>query len=371
MSLTADTKRGQFICAVALMILVSACATRQPNPGLSPTAEFAKRFDNLDTPVFANVVGGPPNAVANIRVVDVGSGLCNVIAIEGGHYALYDAGMSGKRCLDAAVEIVGDNELAFLMISHSDADHLADLADILKKLRVLSIYRAGMRRDTRRWKKGNSRIGTEARHDASIINLQTTGLAPGTQLSLGPATISLVAGWGEWTESQLDQSELRNAISIVVKLEMAGASVLFTGDTVGRRKDDPEDACKDAEKAMVDNVANVDISAAVLIAPHHGANNGSSACFISAVDPDFVVFSAGHRHHHPTDSAANRYIAQGVATDNMFRTDLGDDEGGLEWDEGSIAGCQDPVGDDDIDIWLLDNGAVVVEYRNAQGGTTC
>jgi competence protein ComEC len=66
-----------------------------------------------------------------------------------------------------------------------------------------------------------------------------------------------------------------------------------------------------------------------MTAPHHGGNNGSSNCFIRAVNPQYVIFSAGRGHHHPTQAAADRYIANGVPVENLFRTDRGDNEGGL------------------------------------------
>ena len=47
----------------------------------------------------------------------------------------------------------------------------------------------------------------------------------------------------------------------------------------------------------------------------------------------------------------------------MFRTDLGDDEGGTEWNHGRVAGQTEPVGDDDVDILIRPSGEVVVEYR--------
>jgi hypothetical protein len=37
----------------------------------------------------------------------------------------------------------------------------------------------------------------------------------------------------------------------------------------------------------------------------------------------------------------------------MFRTDRGDDEpGGFEWKKGSLPGCNDPAGDDDVEVVL-------------------
>ena len=67
-------------------------------------------------------------------------------------------------------------------------------------------------------------------------------------------------------------------------------------------------------------------------------NNGSSTCFINRVDPQFVIFSEGHEHDHPTAAAANRYLTQGVQLANIFRTDRGDDEGGFEWSHLRVPG---------------------------------
>ena len=136
---------------------------------------------------------------------------------------------------------------------------------------------------------------------------------------------------------------------------------------MGRRKKDSEanDACKDAEKVMVDNASNVTLKVDVLQAPHHGANNGNSKCFIEAVKPKFVIFSAGHEYSHPTAKAAQRYIDSGVKTKNMFRTDRGDDGGEKEWTYGRISGCPDKKGDDDIEVVLPKNGKARAAYRVA------
>ncbi len=166
-------------------------------------------------------------------------------------------------------------------------------------------------------------------------------------------------------------SERRNAISVVLRLDYRGRSVLFTGDTVGRRLTDPDEACKDAEQIMVANhmAGTVSLRADVLVAPHHGANNGASACFIDAVAPQFVIFASGHDHQHPTLRAATRFLAHGVPMNRFFRTDLGDDESGaFEWKLGSIPGCSDPAGDDDVEIALRATGVADVDYLRTPSG---
>ena len=54
----------------------------------------------------------------------------------------------------------------------------------------------------------------------------------------------------------------------------------------------------------------------------------------------------------------------GIPTTRIFRTDLGDDDGNLEWENGRIDGNTDPTGDDDIDILIKSDGQLLVEYRN-------
>ena len=103
----------------------------------------------------------------------------------------------------------------------------------------------------------------------------------------------------------------------------------------------------------------------VIIAPHHGGDNGSSVPFINLVDPDFVIFSAGNTNGHPRKEVAQRYITQGVPVANMFRTDRGSNAGGNEWPEENPDPNGDKRGDDDVDIILPEDvdADVTVSYR--------
>jgi hypothetical protein len=85
-----------------------------------------------------------------------------------------------------------------------------------------------------------------------------------------------------------------------------------------------------------------------MTAQHHGGNNGSSNCFIRAVNSQYVIFPAGQGQQHPTQAAADRYIANDVPIGSLFRTDRGDHEGGKEWIHGALAGCRDQTGYDDV-----------------------
>lgn len=113
---------------------------------------------------------------------------------------------------------------------------------------------------------------------------------------------------------------------------------------------------------MVEIRSVIPIDSDVVIAPHHGADNGGSTAFIKAVSPKFVIFPAGHKHEHPRRVAAQRYLDNGVVAKNMFRTDGGDDEGTKEWNHERVNGHEDDVGDDDVDIIITKTGVVKVAY---------
>ena len=291
---------------------------------------------------------------------------------------VYDAGhWHGERCLKAVRELVPlGGTIDLLIISHSDADHMGDADKILKKFDVKQIIWTGFFRDKEFWKVVNEAIADEHEYaGASVLNLQSDDIEPGTEFALGDATVTFVAGWPKWTYSKLSPSERRNAISIVVRLEYRGHSVLFTGDTVGRRTDDLPNACKDAEKIIVGRHKDgtVPIGSDVMLAPHHGGNNGSSSCLIEAVNPSYVIFAVGHLNDHPWRDAAERYLDHGVEEENIFRTDLGDDESekeNKEWDVGRVSGCKDKRGDDDVEIVLYakSDKDPKVEYRDDSGG---
>lgn len=325
---------------------------------LAPTLAF------LPVAASAQLTPGPNDVY--VRVVDGGPALCTITRVPGNHFMVYDAGhWIGTQCLDAVTELVGTNDIDLLILSHNDGDHIGQASEIIDAFTVQRIIWTGEPRMTRSWQDANAAIVAEG---AQVTNLQVDALPPGTAITLGNATVTIVAGWGQWVGTGPSAAERHNVISIVARLDYQGSTVLYTGDTIGRRRDDNDAACKDAELFMVQNTRNVPIGADVLLAPHHGGNNGSSSCFIEAVEPEFVIFSSGHAHDHPSRGAARRYLEFGVDRDNMFRTDFGDDEGGFEWDHGRQTGCIDGRGDEDVEIVLRQNGTVEVAYRSGTVG---
>ncbi|MGI8908370.1 MAG: ComEC/Rec2 family competence protein [Candidatus Sumerlaeaceae bacterium] len=306
-----------------------------------------------------------------LRVVDVGAGECCIAKLPGGHYIIYDAGNyqdGGKSALKAIHEFIPKgSDIELLVLSHTDADHVAAVPGICADYHVKRAIRSGFARDTDNWRNALAALKEEHDSEGALdINLAEEALPPGATYQFGETFATMVSGFSfppdDWDLD--DEPERMNAGSIVIRLLYRGRSIILCGDAVGRHIGDPDNTCLATEKYMLDRAPAVPIDSDVLVAPHHGADNGSSAPFIKAVSPEFVIFSAGHRHAHPRADAVQRYLDSGMAATRIFRTDLGDDEGVKEWDGGRVPALKDGRGDDDIDVVITSDGKVSVAYRS-------
>lgn len=334
---------------------------------------------------------------AVIRVVDIGPGLCVVAAVPGGHGMVFDAGpQGGVRCQAAVRELLPGRRLDLFVLSHSDIDHIGAVRAILgaqpaphqadrENLAAVIIHPGDPRGPA--VTRMRVTLDEQATAGACVYDLHRNNqppapcrrppagrqavIGPGDSFAIGAARATFVAGWGDGNltvgpgDARLPNDAARfNVLSIVIRFEYGGHSVLITGDTLGRAQGNPATVCAYAERIMVGNAARVPIDSDVLIGQHHGADNSTSTCFIRAVSPTFVVFSAGHKFNHPRQATVDRLVANGVRLANIFRTDLGDNEGGTEMTTGS-GRCADPVGDDDVEIRMPSNPArsLSVAYR--------
>ncbi len=88
----------------------------------------------------------------------------------------------------------------------------------------------------------------------------------------------------------------QNENSLVTKLSLAGLKILFPGD-IGRKR----------ERELVAQ----DISADLLVLPHHGARNSATYPFLKKVSPT-LVFSSSRRAGHPARETLTRLKSLGL-----------------------------------------------------------
>lgn len=320
--------------------------------------------------VAALVVGWYSTACGQtvVRVVDVGAGLCCVSKTSDGHYFIFDAGNyadHGETAMTAIEHLIPfGSTIDLLVLSHCDADHIAAVPFICENYKVKEIWRDGFDSGTQIWARADQAIGEEVAQDGCDDgNLQEIEIEPGYVAQIGTTTVTFLCGFKDIpaTWEPLSPGENRNARSVVVRMDVGSASMLFGGDTVGRHIGNPWNTCIAAEAALVANASSVPLDVDVVVAPHHGADNASSYPFVLATSPNYVIFSAGSKFHHLHYWSANRYISAGVPSSAMFRTDRGDNEGDPEWQVGS-GNAADPAGDDDVEARLFASGDVQVSY---------
>lgn len=322
----------------------------------------------------------PPGPVVDIRVLDVGAGHCALIKLPGDKYVIFDAGsdklQNGNRTLTQINEYIPTGSaIELLVLSHTDADHINGAEQVVRDYQVKKVLWTGFEASmvggtsTMAYNRLVNMLAQRPATENINLHERDSSIIPGTHFLIGDTRFTFLCGFGkpDTTWVGLDKAEKLNGVSIVMKVEFAGNSILFTGDAVGRHRDDEPGALLATEAFLVEHAADL-LPSTIVVAPHHGAKNGSSAAFVQLVNPRTVIFPAGHEHRHPTKRTAEVYLQCTTAV-NIFRTDRGDDEGPDEWNFGRRAGCRDRYNDDNIQVQLRGNGTYRVYYMTPDG--TC
>ncbi|MBP6057135.1 MAG: DNA internalization-related competence protein ComEC/Rec2 [Nitrosomonas sp.] len=217
-----------------------------------------------------------------LTVLDVGQGLA-VVARTAHHILLFDTGPSfgetdsGSRIILPFLRGEGIRQIDTMIVSHVDMDHsggaLSVLAAMPVKMLLSSlpdyhpISQAAMTKE-------QCRAGQSWQWDGVSFEL------------LHPLA-------NNYAESQRKV----NANSCVLKITSSHGSVLLPADI--ERKD---------EQALLARAPD-QLSATVLIAPHHGSQTSSTVEFIQTVNPALTIFTVGYlnRYDHPREAVMARY----------------------------------------------------------------
>lgn len=325
------------------------------------------------------MAGVPPasqDSGFHLRVCDIGPGLACAIRIPDGNafrYVIYDAGHWNyqQKTKQKIGEIIPPgSKVDWFILSHTDGDHIAGVDELLGVYETERIVWPNNERNTDQWRNANQAIYQEKELGAQLYRPESSLVRAGRKYQIGDGFIQFIFGrskppssWGFAPGS----AEFNNAGSVTIAIEYKGKRILLAGDAVGRDKGGPVSQCIASERSMARNNWRVPLKSDVLVAPHHGADNGSSTRFIQRIAPTKVIFSCGHAHEHPTLAAALRYQALGLNWDtDFFRTDIGDHEtGSFEWRHVPLGATitTDEAGKDDVEVTIAVDGTLGVAYR--------
>ena len=241
-------------------------------------------------------------AVKEVTVTSlyVGQGDCHVIRtgketylIDGGS----SAGSPARSVILPYLRHEGIRRISFMMLSHSDGDHMNGLAEVLAAdgLCVDELVLSG-------WDRG--------REETAALEAAARGAGTAVRSVFEGDILSRENSLFRILAPGRTESSEENDDSLVLLFSRAGFRALFTGD-IGAEK----------EQDLVDRYGEMLGGIDLLKAAHHGSRFSSCEAFLKTVSPVFAVISCGrgNRYGHPHAETLSRLAAAGTG---ILRTDL-------------------------------------------------
>lgn len=226
-----------------------------------------------------------------VHFIDVGQGDSTLITCDG-HAMLIDAGESTKgTAIQNYLQKQKIKKLDYLILTHPDSDHIGGAPVIITKFEIDKVFISNFEKDNKTYQKLIQ----------SLDNKRLKKITPevGSQYALGSANVTILAPNREYDDP--------NDASIALMIQNGKNKFLFTGD-----------AEEEAEQDILDN--DIDLSADVYKAGHHGSRTSTSQKFFDAVSPSYAVISCGedNSYGHPHAETLNTFRMNGV---KVYRTD--------------------------------------------------
>jgi len=207
-----------------------------------------------------------------------------------GQTMLIDCGNNGKGGI--ILDYFKKNNISkldYLIITHTDADHIGGCDEILREINAKIIFMDGQSKDTQSYE--------DVVEEAKKQNIQIFIPDKCFSSNLGKSKFQIIHG--------NVGSEYANQNSLVLTLRYGNSSFLFTGDCDG-----------DCEKSMLNQKINIDF----LKIAHHGSPYGTSKEFLKKTSPFIAFISVGKNSYgHPSEEVLNRLQDNQI---NLYRTDF-------------------------------------------------
>jgi competence protein ComEC len=200
---------------------------------------------------------------------------------------LLDGGRGERQAAELLADL-GRRRFAVIAASHTDADHIGGLTEILRRYAVdRLVVPAWMMSD----EAAAELVCTAHRQGTQVIPV-----ARGNVIRVEGLVLEVV-----WPPARHPPTR-ENERSLVLRIRLDDQVVLA-----------PADIGFATERILV---ARSPLAADVLLAPHHGSKGSSGAAFLDAVQPQLVLISAGPytTHPHPHPETLERYAARNLPT---------------------------------------------------------
>jgi competence protein ComEC len=238
-----------------------------------------------------------PDGQLHIVFMNVGQGDATFIQTPSGRQILVDGGLYPSVLNDQLGQQMPfwDKEIDLLIATHPDADHVSGLVGVFDRYQVNTLITNGQ-------SFGESPIYDEVLAAAQNQAAEIRPVQAGEMIEIGDGVRLEVVHPGPELIA-----ENRNENSVSMRLLYGDFTFLFTGD-----------AEQAGEAEML--AAERPLTSLVFKAGHHGSKSSSSLPFLQAVQPQFIIVSAGvdNRFGHPAPEMLERAESVGAI---VLRTD--------------------------------------------------
>ena len=236
-----------------------------------------------------------------VTFLDVGQGDAVFIESPSGVQLLIDGGPDPDllhRELGSVMPF-WDRSLDVVVLTHPDADHLNGLVSVLERYDVAFVAETGVESTSAQYASWRRFL---ADRPAAAVIVAYAGQTLHTGDGVVVSVLNPPPDLPPWTP------DIRNNSGVTLRVSYRDIAFLL-----------PADIHAYAEQALV--ASGAPLEAAVLKAPHHGSATSSTQMFLDAVQPEFVVVSAGaeNKFGHPAPEVVER-LAGAVGLENVYVT---------------------------------------------------
>ncbi len=324
---------SKLFIAIAVVVLVVVAAVLIFRFG------FPAQWNKFIAIFMPPSVDGNPEGDLAVHFLDVGQGDCIIIELPDGKKAIIDAGgdeanTTQTDCETKIVQSIDELKIKtfdYMILSHSDEDHVEFMVTVLEKYDVKQIYRPAFNSSIERDSNINPQYGTiETKiYNKFVIAVQEEQKqGASVEFNLGKKQIDGVGykfdifGVSEdWYSkdkvgASVTDPKIKNKVSPMVLLSYNSEEdvrrIMFTGDAEGKGGNNGESLFLNGYKD------NIDID--LLKIGHHGSESSASNEFLQRLDPEYAVISVGTQgeHGHPRKECLDR-----LATYNDGKGQLG------------------------------------------------